>query len=135
MMLPEVNFWGRIPCSAACLLDECYHLIVPVGQDGALSGWATTIWNEENECVFGFDEACEPRMKSVKDTPMSYNICSGAGDFSISCRIDCEQFRIDSETMTANDRDRTRLRNKQHRERLAKFLFVRRILYYIAPIS
>lgn len=35
MMLPEVNFWGRIPCSAAGLLDECYHLIVPVGQDGA----------------------------------------------------------------------------------------------------
>ena len=33
--------------------------------------------------IRGFGEACEPRIKFVKHTPMSYNTCGGAGDFSM----------------------------------------------------
>ena len=47
----------------------------------------------------------------------------------------CEQFRIDSVTRSVNNRDRMRLRNKKHRERLAKFLFGRRIFYCVARIA
>jgi len=36
--------------------------------------------------IRGFGEACEPRIKFVKHTPMSYNTCGGAGDFSMFLR-------------------------------------------------
>jgi hypothetical protein len=49
--------------------------------------------------------------------------------------LDCEQFRIDSEVMAVNNRERMRLRNKKHRERLEKILLERSVSYCVAPIA